>query len=114
MNVVDRLTKPVVGSEQASQGVSSVDEEQYFDDRGVMDVASFMGSSSGGYQTPSDRRRPTSAPRDHRMSNSGQSVAEETEEEKEARKQSFQAFLGRQQQTILRKDHKTDEVQIFF
>jgi hypothetical protein len=107
MDVVDRLSKPVWTEPPAPL---SLDEEQYFDDRGVIDVASFMGSNSG-YNTPTERRRPSSAPRDRRASG-GQSVAptQESEEEKEARRQSFQAFLGRQSQTKLRREKKTEDV----
>jgi hypothetical protein len=112
MDVVDRLTKPVWTEPPAP---IHLDEEQYFDDRGVIDVASFMGSGSG-YNTPTERRRPSSAPRDRRVSG-GQSVAtatQETEEEKEARRQSFQAFLGRQSQTKLRREKKTEDVSLSF
>lgn len=104
MDVVDRLTRPVSNDQGPPL---SYDDEQYFDDRGVMDVASFMGANSG-YNTPNDTRRSSSAPRDRRAS--GGSVAPETEEEKEARRQSFQAFLGRQTQTKLRREKKTEDV----
>lgn len=110
MHVVDRLSKPV-WTEPAPP--LSHDEEQYFDDRGVIDVASFMGANSG-YNTPTERRRPSSAPRDRRASG-GQSIEAtlDSEEDKEARRQSFQAFLGRQSQTKLRREKKTEDVSLF-
>jgi hypothetical protein len=118
MSVVDRLSKPVSPSNPDVAPLPTTDreEEQYFDERGLLDVASFMGSHSG-YNTPTDRRRSSSAgaQRDRRWSqgekgDEGGSVREETEEEKEKRRQNFQAFLGRQSQTILRRNKKTEDV----
>lgn len=120
MDVVERLTKPVPVESQE-------DDERHFDvassydrDRPVMDVAQFMGtlqqngSPPSNFQTPGERRRPSSAPRTGRASLGGVSdnapVDELTAEEKEARRQSFKAFLGRQTQTLIRKDKKTEEV----
>ncbi len=118
MGVVDRLSKPVSPSNPDAVPLPTIDreEEQYFDERGLLDVASFMGSHSG-YNTPTDRRRSSSAgaQRDRRWSQGekgeeGESVREETEEEKEKRRQNFQAFLGRQSQTILRRNKKAEDV----
>mmetsp|Transcript_22203 Transcript_22203/g.32306 ORF Transcript_22203/g.32306 Transcript_22203/m.32306 type:complete len:754 (-) Transcript_22203:158-2419(-) len=117
MDVVDRLTKPVTTDAPPSPS----NEDRHFDvgasfdrERPVMDVASFMGSlqqNGGPYNTPSDkRRRPHSAPRTGR-SKAGSTAGESlTEEEREARKQNFNAFLGRQTQTILRKQKKAEEL----
>lgn len=127
MDVVERLTKPVV-VEPADY--SAVENDRHFDttssydrERSVMDVAQFMGTlqqsgamTPGQFRTPSDRRRPSSAPRTGRSAATtitDRAAPEElTEEEKEARRQSFKAFLGRQTQTLIRKDKKTEEVSL--
>lgn len=123
MDVVERLTKPVVAEEGPEE------DERYFDvaasydrDRPVMDVAQFMGSlqqggsQHNGFQTPTERRRPASAPRTGRssaMTATGSKPApteELTAEEREAKRQNFKAFLGRQSQTLIRKEKKVEEV----
>jgi hypothetical protein len=121
MDVVERLTKPVVAEPQHEEDERHFDVASSYDrDRPVMDVAQFMGtlqqngsSPPANMQTPSERRRPSSAPRTGRSSFGGaeKPPAEElTAEEKEARRQSFKAFLGRQTQTLIRKDKKAEEV----
>ena len=116
MNVVDRLTKPIPAEPEDSDG--EVDDK-HFDsgvmDRPVMDVASFMGSlqGQGPYNTPANKR-PNSAGSTRRKSGSSTTVSSRhtlTAEEKELRNRSFKDFLGRQNQTLLKKEKKTEELQ---
>ena len=117
MNVVDRLTKPIPAEPEDSEGDM---DDQHFDsgvtDRPVMDVASFMGSLQGGgqgpYNTPANKR-PSSAGSSRRKSGGGSTVSSRqtlTAEEKELRNQSFQTFLGRQNQSLLRKERRVEEL----
>lgn len=112
-NVVERLTRPFGSSNQQSNGKSSSDElNRNFDsDRPVMDMAAFMGSLGGGVSSgPSSfsaaaaattpRTRPSSAPRERSAS---RPKAHLTDEDKEERRQSFEAFLHRNTQTEVRK-----------
>jgi hypothetical protein len=114
MNVVDRLTKPI----PAESPDSTPDEDdQHFDsgvmDRPVMDVASFMGSlqGQGPYNTPANKR-PNSAGSTRRRSSGSVSSSRQplTAEEKELRNQSFQTFLGRQNQTVMKKERRMEEL----
>lgn len=122
MPVVDRLTKPIPAEPEDSLDDGD-DDEQYFDsgvmDRPVMDVASFMGSLQGGggqhgpYNTPSGSRRPSSAGSTRSRRKSGGSTVSRqslTAEEKEARNASFQTFLGRQSQSLMKKERHVEEL----
>jgi hypothetical protein len=117
MNVVDRLTKPIPAEPEDSEG----EEDPHFDaggglDRPVMDVASFMGSLQGGqgpYNTPANKR-PSSAGSSRRKSGGSTATASSrqtlTAEERELRNQSFQTFLGRQNQSLLKKERRVEEL----
>lgn len=78
-----------------------------------------VGSSSGNqrnFQTPQQghrqqARRPSSAPRERSASFSGTSGGTGLKpEEKEARQQQFLQFLGRQEQSLIKKERNVKEV----
>ena len=148
-NVVDRLSRPT-----SSSNSHRYDEDNtrsfdinYFGDRPVIDVASFMGSLrstakpgnsnrqnnnnnnnysnnnfdditvsrddnySSGYRTPynHNRQRPQSAPKERSRSNSLGGAAMSAEEVRE-REIQFSNFIGRQEQSVLKKERKIQEV----
>lgn len=116
MNVVDRLTKPIPAEPEDTERDMN---DQHFDsgvlDRPVMDVAAFMGSlqGQGPYNTPANKR-PNSAGSSRRKSGgstvSAVSRQTLTAEEKELRNQSFQSFLGRQNQSLMKKERRVEEL----
>ena len=104
-NVIERLTRPVT----APTGVNDSTRFDAVGDGSVMDVASFMGSLASGRPsttTPGGDRRSSSTPRERTAE---KSVL--TEEERAARVKNFREFLGRQNQTKVRKDNKLKEVE---
>jgi hypothetical protein len=121
-NVVERLTRPFGSSNQHSSGKNTSDDmNRNFDsERPVMDMAAFMGSLGGVSSGPSavatsssatPRARPSSAPRER---SSSRPKAHITDEEKDERRQSFEAFLHRNTQTEVRKKKHIGDVRFIF
>jgi hypothetical protein len=112
-DVVERLTKPFGSANSKGAVGSSYDDlNRNFDtDRPVMDMAAFMGSMGSGVRNSfgenSSRARPSSAPRERY---SGAAKPQLSEQEKDEKRQSFEAFMHRQKQTELRKKKHIDDV----
>ena len=131
-NVVDRLSKPII---PGGSGTDAVDLSMDHNERPVMDMASFMNSlhmsSAPQFSTPSSTKQggPIKAPNSAASSRAGGGVGVTlfgprgggvsastpggtilTAEEKEKRRAQFEQFMGRQEQSLARKERNIKEV----
>jgi len=108
-HVVDRLTRPIQPNTTSmyEDPMKSFDNNS-FGDRQIMNVSTFLSSlqnsTINNFQTPNERKRSSSAPRERTTSKELNSV------EKERRQQKFKEFLNRQMHTAEKKTQHMKEV----
>jgi hypothetical protein len=115
-NVVDRLTRPSAGNTHTStSGDSGNFDVTYGADRNVIDINSFMGNLGGipgmlGHSNDYSNVRqsyPSDRSRDGISMGSAPTL---TAEEREARRQAFSKFMGRQEQSEARRERHVEEM----
>jgi hypothetical protein len=117
-NVVDRLSRVIVPT---NKGGSEADQS-FENDRPVMDMAAFMNSINGGtvapsFSTPSNRRASTANTNTGgrfgggARPQSGGGAGAMTAEEKQRRQSQFSEFIGRQEQSLIRKERNKVQVE---